>query len=251
MMQSPSFMVGGQLRVLCPSSYLKPGENCIVSFYFPGKHAHLSSLAPVISSVQLSHSIMSESLQLHGLQHTRHTCQSPTPRVYPNSCPLSRWCHSAISSSVIPFSSHLQSFPASGSFLMSQLFASGGQSVGVSASESVLPMNTQGWSPLGWTGWICLESKGLSRVFSNTTVQKHHYHLSKFHIYVLIYRIGVSSSWVWMWKLDHEEGWALKNWCFQILVLEKALESPLDGKEIKPVNPKPTLNIHWKDWCWS
>ena len=95
-----------------------------------------------------------------------------TPGVYPNSCPLSRWCHPTISSSVIPFSSCLQSFPASGSFQMSQLFASGGQSIGVSASTLVLPVNTQDWSPLGWTGWISLQFKGLSRVFSNTTVQK-------------------------------------------------------------------------------
>ena len=110
----------------------------------------------------------------HALQHARPPYKPLPPRVYPNSCPLSRWCHPTISSSVIPFSSHLQSFPASGSFLMSQLFAWGGQSVGVSASASVLPMNTQDWSPLGWTGWISLLSKGLSRVFSNTTVQKHH-----------------------------------------------------------------------------
>ena len=100
-------------------------------------------------------------------------CPSPTPGVYSNSSPLSRWCHPTISSSVIPFSSCPQSFAASGSFQMSQLSASGGQSIGVSASTSVLPMNTEGWSPLGWTGWISLQSKGLSRVFSNTTVQKH------------------------------------------------------------------------------
>ena len=111
---------------------------------------------------------MSDSLRPHGLQHTRLLCPSPTPGVYPNLCPLSQWCHPTISSSIIPFSSRLQSFPASGSFQMSQLFASGGQSIGVSASTSVLPMNTQDWSPLGWTGWIFLQSKGLSRVFSNT-----------------------------------------------------------------------------------
>ena len=100
-------------------------------------------------------------------------CPSLTPGVHPNPCSSSQWCHPTISSSVIPFSSCSQSFPASGSFQMSQLFASGGQSIGVSASTSVLPMNTQDWSPLGWTGWISLQSKGLSRVFSNTTVQKH------------------------------------------------------------------------------
>ena len=125
------------------------------------------------TSVQFSHSVMSDSLRPHGPQHIRSPCPSPTPAVYPNPCPLSRWCHPTISSSVIPFSSHLQSFPASGSFQMSQFFASGGQSIGDSASTSVPPMNTQDWSPLGWTGWISLQSKGLSRVFSNTTVQKH------------------------------------------------------------------------------
>ena len=125
-------------------------------------------------SVQFSHSVVSDSLQSHEPQHVRPLCPSPTPGVHPNSRPLSRWCHPAISSSVIPFSSCPQSFPASGSFSMSQLFAPGGQSVGVSASASVLPVNTQDWSPLGWTGWISLQSKGLSRVFS-TTVQKHQF----------------------------------------------------------------------------
>ena len=124
------------------------------------------------SSVSLS---VSDSSRPHEPQHTRPPCPSPTPRVYPNSCPLSRWCHPAISSSLIPFSSSPQSFPASGSFQMSQLFTSGGQSTGVSASTSVLPMNTQDWSPLGWTGWISLQSKRLSRVFSNSTVQKHQF----------------------------------------------------------------------------
>ena len=124
--------------------------------------------------VQFSRSVMSDSLQPHESQHTRPPCPSPTPRVYPNSCPLSWWCHPTISSSVVPFSSCPQSLPASGSFL-SQLFAWGGQSIGVSASASVLSMNTQDWSPLAWTGWISLQSKGLSRVFSNTTVQKHEF----------------------------------------------------------------------------
>ena len=103
-----------------------------------------------------------------------HPCPSPTPGLYSNSCPLSWWCHPTTSSSIIPFSSHLQSFPASGSFQKSQFFASGGQNFGVSASASVLPVNIQGWFPLGWTGWISLQSKGLPRVFSNTTLQKHH-----------------------------------------------------------------------------
>ena len=118
---------------------------------------------------------MSDSLRPHEPQHSRPPCPSPTPRVYANSCPLSWWCHLTISSSVVPFSSCLQSFPTSGSFQMSQLFTSGGQSIGVSASTSVLPMNTQDWFPLGWTGWISLQFKGLSRVFSTTTVQKHQF----------------------------------------------------------------------------
>ena len=122
-------------------------------------------------SVQLSRSVVSKSLRPHEPQHTRPPCPSPTPRVYPNPCPLSRWCHPTISSSVIPFFSYPQSFPASGSFQMIQLFDSGGQSIGVSASASLLPMNSQDWFPLGWTGWISLQSKGLSTVFSNTTVQ--------------------------------------------------------------------------------
>ena len=117
---------------------------------------------------------MSDSLRPQEPQHARPPCPSPAPGVYQNSCALSRWCHQTISSSGIPFSSCPQSFPASGSFQMSQLFTSGGQSIGVSASTSVLPMNTQDWSPLGWTGWISFQSKGLWRVFSNTTVQKHH-----------------------------------------------------------------------------
>ena len=127
------------------------------------------------TSVQFSCSVVSNSLQSHELQHARPPCPSPTPRVYSNSCPSSRWCHPAISSSVVPFSSCLQSLPASGSFPMSQLFTWGGQNIGVSASASVLPMNTQDWSPSGWTGWISLQSKGLSRVFSNTIVQKHQF----------------------------------------------------------------------------
>ena len=125
-------------------------------------------------SVQFSNSVVSHSLQPHGLQHARIPCPSSTPRAYSNSCPLSQWCHPTISSSVIPFSSCLQSFPLSGSFLRSQLFTLGGQRNGTSASASVLPMNFQDWFPLGLTSLI-LQSKGLSRVFSNTTVQKHQF----------------------------------------------------------------------------
>ena len=125
------------------------------------------------SSVQFIRSVVSDSLRPHELQHARPPCPSPTPEVYSNLCSLSRWCHPTISSSVIPFSSCLQYFLASGSFLMSQFFESGGQSIGVSVLASILLMNIQDWFPLEWTGWISLQSNRLSRVFSNTTVQKH------------------------------------------------------------------------------
>ena len=145
---------------------------------------------------------MSDSLWLHELQHVRLPCPSPTPGVYPNSCPLSWWCHPTISYSVIPFSSCPQSFPASESFQISQLSTSGGQSIWVSASTSVLPMNTEDWSPLGWTNWISLQSKGLSRVFSNNTVQKHQFFSaqlslqSNFHIHTWLWEnsICIASS---------------------------------------------------------
>ena len=139
-------------------------------------YLYLSSVVQFISWV------MSDSLRSHGPQQARPPCPSPTPGVHSNSCPLSRWCHPAISSSIILFSSHLQSFPASRSFRKSQFFMSGGQRIGVSASASVLPMIIQDWFPLGWTGWIFLLSKGLSRVFSNTAVQKHQFFGSHFFI---------------------------------------------------------------------
>ena len=146
-----------------------PEETLSILFYFI--FLHFIFLLPLSKinwpAVQFSHSVVSDSLRPHGLHHSRPPCPSPTPGVDSNSCPWSRWCHPAISSSVIPFSSCPQSFPASGSFQVSQLFTSGGQSIGVSASTSVLPMNIQDWFPLGWTGWISLQSKGLSRVFSN------------------------------------------------------------------------------------
>ena len=129
----------------------------------------------MVSSVQFSGTVVSDSLWPHGPQYARPPCPSPTPRACSNSCPSSRWCHPTISSSVFPFPSCLQSLPASGSFTVGHFFTSGGQSIGASASASVLPMNTQGWSPLGWTGWISLQSKGLSRVFSNTAVQTHQF----------------------------------------------------------------------------
>ena len=148
------------------------------SLYSCAYHENSDSLivqydSPVFS-VQFSHSVMSDSLQPHESQHARPPCPSPSPAVHSNSPPSSRWCHPAISSSVVPFASCPQSLPASKSFPMSQLFTWGGR-IGVSASASVLPMNTQGWSPLEWTGWISLQSKGLSRVFSTTTVQKHQF----------------------------------------------------------------------------
>ena len=181
------------LRLLCPWDFL--GKNTAVGCHFlhqgifltQGSNlhlllwqadslllSHLGSPYTSISSVQFSRSVVSDSLRPHGLHHTRPPCLSPTPRAYSNLCPSSRWCHLTISSSVIPFS-WLQSFPASGSFQMSQFFTWDGQNIGVSASASVLPMNIQDWFPLGWTGWIALQSKGLTRVFSNTTVQKHQF----------------------------------------------------------------------------
>ena len=152
-----------------PEARIKPVSPALAGGFFtiepPGES---------ISSVQLLSRVCLDWAS-YGLQHARLTCQSPTPGAYSNSCPSSQWWHPTISSSVIPLSSFPQSFPASGSFQMSQFFTSGGQSTGVSASESVLPMNIQDWFSLGWTGWISLQSKGLERVFSNTTVQKHQF----------------------------------------------------------------------------
>ena len=146
------------------------------------------------SAVQFSHSVVYDSLRPHESQHARPACPSQTPGVHSNSCPSSCWCHPAISSSVVRFSSYPQSLPASGSFPMNQLFAWGGQIIGVSASASVLPMNTQDWSPLGGTGWISLQSKGLSRVFSNTTVQKHQVFSAQFS--------SQSNSHIHTWPLE-------------------------------------------------
>ena len=148
--------------------YQKYAYNALYIHFLKKQLMKISS----VSSVQFSHSVVSDSLRPHESQHARPPCPSPTPGVDPNSCPSSRWCHPTISSSVIHFSSYPQSFPASGSFQMSQLFASCGQSIGVSASTSVLPMNIQDWFPFRLTGLISLQSKGLSRVFSNTAVAK-------------------------------------------------------------------------------
>ena len=152
-----------------------------------------------VSSVQFSRLVVSDSLRPHELQHARPPCPSPTAGVYPNSCPSSPWCHPAISSSVVPFSSCPQSLPASESFSMSHLFAWGGQSIGVSALALVLPMNSQDWSPVEWTGWISLQSKGLSRVFSNTTVQKHQFFGAQLS--------SQSNSHVHTWPLEKPKPW--------------------------------------------
>ena len=154
----------------------------------------------LFSSIQFSRSVVSDSLQPHGLQHARPSCPSPTPRVYSNSCPLSRWWHPTVSSSVITFSFCLQSFPAPGSFPMSQLFTSGGQSIGDSASTLVLPVNIQDWFPLGWTDWISLQSRGLWRVFSNATVQKHQF------VGAQLFFLTIINKW---------QSSQIKHWLFQ------------------------------------
>ena len=148
---------------------------------------------------QLSRSVVSDSLWPHEPQHTRPPCPSPAPGVYPNPCPSSWWCHPAISSSIVPFSCCPQSFPASGSFPMSHLFAWGSQSTGVSASTSDLPMNTQDWSSLGWTVWISLQSKGLTRLFSNTTFQKHQFFSAQLSLW--------SNSHIHTWLLEKPQLW--------------------------------------------
>ena len=171
-------------RTTIPVNLLKTTDSCSgrapsnlpqISKMHPMMFFLFLIMSPVWLLVQFSHTIVSNSLWPHQPQHAKPPCPSPTPGVNPNPCPLCRWCHPTISSSVIPFSSGPQSFPTSGFLKMCQLSASGGQSTGVSASTSVLPMNTKDWSPLGWIGWISLQFKGLSRVFSNTTVQKHQF----------------------------------------------------------------------------
>ena len=149
-------------------------------------------------------SVVSDSLRPYGLQHARLPCPSPFPEVRSNSCPLSRWCPPTISSSVVPFSSCLQSFPSSRSFLMGHFFASGGQSMGVSASASALPMNIQDWFPLRRTGWISLQSKGLSRVFSITAIQKHQFFSAQLSLW--------SSSHIHTWLLEKNKIWLYKSY---------------------------------------
>ena len=153
----------------------------------------------LFSSVQFSCSVVSDSLRPHGSQHTRSPCPSRTPGVHSDSCPSSPWCHPVISSLVVPFSSYPQSLPALGSFPMSQLFAWGGQSTGASAIASFLPKKSQGWSPSEWNGWISLQSKGLSRVFSNTTVQKHQFFGAQ--------PSSQSNSHIHTWLLEKPEPW--------------------------------------------
>ena len=190
------------------------------------------------SSVQFNCSVVSNSLRHHEPQHARPSYPSQTPRVHTNPCPLSRWCHPTISSSVVPFSSCLQSFPTSGSFQISQLFASGGQNIGVSASTSVLPMNTQDGFPLGWTGWISLQSKGLSSIFSNTTVQKHQFVKAFFivqlsHPYMTTGKTIALTRWTFVDKVMS----LLFNMLSRLVIGEgngtplqySCLENPMDG----------------------
>ena len=170
-------------------------KNLLVSYLF---HTPFI-LFFIFFSVQFGCSVVSNSLWPHGLLHVRPPCPSPMTGVYSNSCPLSRWCHPITSSSVVLFSSWLKSFPVSGSFQMSQFFTSGGQSIGVSASTSVFPMNIQDWFPIGLTGWISLQSKGLSRVFSNTTVQKHQFFNDQLSLW--------SNSHIHTWLLEKPYLW--------------------------------------------
>ena len=161
-------------------------------------YAHIAKTFLTVTVSRFSHTVVSDSFWPHGLQHTGLPCPSPTPEACSNSSPSRQWCHPTISS-VIPFSSWLQSFPASGSFPMSQLFTSSGQRIGVSASASVFPMNIHDWSPLGWTSWISLQSKELSRVFSNITVQKHQFFGAQLS--------SQSNSHIHTWPLEKPQPW--------------------------------------------
>ena len=167
--------VQGTLKSLLQQQNSKASILYHSAFFMGPTRTSYMTTGKTMALTQFSHSVVSDSLWPHGPQHARLPCSSPTPGACSNSCPSSRWCHPTISSSVILFSSCLQFFPASGSFPMSEFFTSDGQSIGVSASTSVLPMNIQDWFPLGWTGLISLQSKGLSRFFSNATVQKHQF----------------------------------------------------------------------------
>ena len=202
------------------------------------------------ASVQFSHSVVSDFSRPHESQHTRPPCPSPTPRVHPNSCALSQWCHPAISSSVVPFPSCPQSLPASESFTMSQLFAWGGQSTGVSASASVLPMNTQDWSPLGWTGWISFQSKGLSRVFSSTTIWKHR-HSAFFmvqlsHPYMTTRKTIALTRWTFVGKVMS----LLFNMLFRFVIafLPRSQFFTSGGQSIGVSTSASVLPMNIQDW---
>ena len=213
---------------------------------------------------------MSDSLWPHGLQHTRPPCASPTPGVYSNSCPSSRWCHPAISSSVVSFSSLLQSFVASGSFQMSQLFASGGQSIGVSASTSVLPMTILDWFPLGWIDWISLQTKGLSRVFSNTTVQKHQFFGAQLSIVQLLHPylttgktialttwnfVGKAMSLLFNMLSSLVITFLPRSMCLLISLLQSPsaviLEPPIISLALVPLSPDLFAMKWWDQMPWS
>ena len=191
-------------------------------------------MLPQISSV--CRSVVSNSLRPHESQHARPPCPSPTPGVHANPCPLSQWCHPTISSTVFPFSSCPQSFPASGSFPMSQLFASGGQNIGVSATASVLPMNTQDWSPLGWTGWISLQSKGPARVFSNTTVQKHQFFSTHLSLW--------SASHIHTWLLEKTIALTRRTFVGRVMSLQMALFDSLLWLSNSPSCMFPTSSYY-------
>ena len=192
-MHTPNTTKMLNITVILSWRWTFPHTQCLSVLTPPTTRFRDNLFSIFIPNILFSCSVVSNSLRSHGLQHARPACPLPTPGVYSNPCPLSRWCHPTISSSVVPFSSRLQSFSASGSFQMSQFFASGGQSIGDSTSASVLPMNIQDWFPLRWTGWISLQSKGLSRVFSNTTVQKHQFFSAQFSL--------KSNSHIHMWLL--------------------------------------------------
>ena len=209
-----------------------------------GNSTLVTSYLLSISSVLFSRSVVSDSLWPHELQHARLPCPSSTPRAYSNSCSLSQWCHPTISSSVIPFSLCLQSFPASGSFPMSQFFASGGQRIGLSASSSILPMNIQDWFPWGWTGWISLQSKELSSVFSNTTVQKHQF-------------FGAGMRWGgWITSLQDDillsnrRNWMYKQVLKALITYLPRGSWPKLAHELKEYRNKYLLSDQGQALCW-
>ena len=210
---------------------------------------------------------MSDSLRSHGLQNARPPCLSPTPRAYSNSCPSSQWCLPTISSSVVPFSSNLQSFPASGSFPMTRLFTSGGQRIGVSASALVVPVNIQDWSPLGLIGWISLQSKGLSRVFSNTTVQKSILYCSAFFMGQFSHAFMTAGKPIALtrWTFVGEVMSLLFNMLSRLVIafvsrskclLISWLQSPsaviLEPRKVKSATVSHLFAMKWWDWMpWS